>query len=160
MRELPRLVAETEIGIDVPVRIWRDSTSILLQVNIGELEEDGATQPVLTSDETEEPPMAGRIDELGLELSSLSAGLRKEYLIEDDVNGTVIIDVDDGGPAAEKSLRTGDVVLEVNQTEVNTPADVAQIVNDVIEDGEKNSVLLTVRRQASVRFVGIRVKND
>ncbi|MDG2286108.1 MAG: PDZ domain-containing protein, partial [Alphaproteobacteria bacterium] len=61
-------------------------------------------------------------------------------------------------PAAEKGLKPGDVIVEVDQTEVTTPAEVAEIVRKVIDGGRKKSVLFTVNRQGSIRFVGLRVK--
>ena len=40
MRRLPRIVAETPIGIDVPVELWRSGKKMKIIVRIGELEED------------------------------------------------------------------------------------------------------------------------
>ena len=44
MRRLPRIVAETPIGIDVPVELWRSGKKMKIIVRIGELEEDAVTQ--------------------------------------------------------------------------------------------------------------------
>ncbi|HBU98685.1 S1C family serine protease, partial [Thalassospira lucentensis] len=40
MRRLPRIVADTKIGKDVDVVIWRDGKKQTVQVELGELEED------------------------------------------------------------------------------------------------------------------------
>ncbi len=161
MRQLPRFVAEAPIGVDVPVEIWRDGDRLTVTVRVGELKDDDASGPILTgSDSTPTEPENRWIDPLGLELSSLTEPLRERYLIEGDVQGTVITEIDADGPAAEKRLQPGDVIAEVDQTEIGSAAEVARIVDDVLKTGRKNSVLLTVNRQGSVRYVGIRMKKS
>ena len=39
MRRLPRLVADTEVGKTVPIKVWRDGRELTLKVEVGELEE-------------------------------------------------------------------------------------------------------------------------
>ena len=48
---------------------------------------------------------------LGLTLSSATQRLRERFNIEDEVKGVVVVAVDDDGPAAEKGIRPGDVVV-------------------------------------------------
>ncbi len=40
MRTLPRIVAETEIGKQVPVVLWRDGKDVDVQASVGELPDD------------------------------------------------------------------------------------------------------------------------
>src|SRR5439155_23658983 len=40
MRTLPRIVAETEIGKQVPVVLWRDGKEVTVQAAVGELPDD------------------------------------------------------------------------------------------------------------------------
>lgn len=159
MRKLPRIVAETPIGIDVPVEVWRDGALANVTARIGELEKAEAAQ-VVPASKTEGPDTAetGRVEAIGLELSTLTDGLRAQHSIGEAVAGVVVTGIDDGGPAAEKGLRAGDVIVEVDQTEVKTPTDVSAIVEKVIDAGRKKSVLFTINRQGSIQFVGLRVK--
>ena len=159
MRKLPRIVAETPIGIDVPVEVWRGGALTNVTARIGELEEAEAAQ-VVPASKTEGPDKAetGRVEAIGLELSSLTEALRTQHSIAETVNGVMVTGLDEGGPAAEKGLRLGDVIVEVDQTEVSTPSEVSAIVKKVIKKGRKKSVLFTINRQGSIQFVGLRVK--
>ncbi|MDA1310714.1 MAG: PDZ domain-containing protein, partial [Proteobacteria bacterium] len=94
----------------------------------------------------------------GLELSTLSEALRAKHSVAEDISGVMVMAIDPNSPAAEKGLRPGDVIVEVDQTEVTSPAEVAEIVQKVIDAGRKKSVLFTVNRQGAIRFVGLRVK--
>jgi serine protease Do len=153
MRELPRMVAETDIGKAVDVTVWRDEAEVQLQVTLGELEE--AEAAALTETESGAPE-TDTFDDLGLVLSDVSSELREQYELGEDVKGVVITDVAEDSPAGQKGLRPGDVIVEVGQEEVASPSDVAQRIKEARDSGRK-SVLMLVDRQGDLRFVAIRI---
>ena len=62
----------------------------------------------------------------------------------------------DEGSAAEKGLRAGDVILEVDQEEVRSPAD----VNDMVQrarDEQYRVVTLLVMRGGEPQWVPVRI---
>ena len=61
-----------------------------------------------------------------------------------------------GGVTRVRGLEEGDVVVEVSQEEVKSPADVAAKVEAVRKAGRK-SVLLLVERAGELRFVALRL---
>jgi serine protease Do len=70
----------------------------------------------------------------------------------------VITDVEQGSEAAEKGLRPGTVILEIDQEEVSNPADVSKKIKEA-QDRKKKSVLLFVQRRGGDRnFVPLRFK--
>lgn len=158
MRKLPRIVAETEIGVDVPVEVWRGGRKVIVQAKIGELEkaEEAKLVPAARTGAPEEPK-TGRVDALGIDLSLISDSLRAQYSLGEKVKGVIVTNVDGDGPAAEKGIREGDVIVEVAQEEVATPDDVAKGITSAREKG-RGSVLLLIDRQGEMRFVALRIK--
>ncbi len=158
MRELPRIVAETEVGKTVDVQVWRDGKAMNVTAKLGELE--AAEQASLKQEEQASPApdkgAQGRVDALGLGLATLTPQLRAEYSLGDQVEGVVVTEVDPAGTAGEKGLRPGDVIVEVAQDEVRSPDDVARGVKGATEKGRK-SVLLLIERQGEKRFVALRI---
>jgi serine protease Do len=69
----------------------------------------------------------------------------------------VIAEVDPSGAAAEKGLRRGDVIMDVNGKAVSRPADVRSAVEAARKDGRR-TVLLRVRSSEGVRFVALAVR--
>lgn len=158
MRSLPRIVAETEVGKTVDVEVWRKGKTLDLNVTLGELEK--AEEEVASLGDNGSMPKAKEraLSSLGLKLSAITPELRDKYKIKGD-KGVVVTDVDDGGSAAEKGLRAGDVIIEVSQEEVKTPEEVAEKVAKVQEDDRK-SVLLLVKRGEDLRFVALRLAEN
>ncbi|MDP6787018.1 MAG: Do family serine endopeptidase [Rhodospirillales bacterium] len=155
MRRLPRIVAETPVGKSVEALVWRDKAEIRLSVTVGELDE-------------KEPQVASRgpgggtgqeetFKDFGLTLSEVTPGLRKRYELAEDAKGVVVTGVGEGGLAAEKGIRPGDLIVEVNQDEVNSIATVHDSIGKARQDGKK-TVLFLVEGQGGLRFVALRIK--
>jgi serine protease Do len=157
MRDLPRIVAETEIGKPVKVDLWRKGKSRVVNVVVGELEEE---RPVLAStgprgDAVE--PEEAEIDSLGVSVTAISDEMREQFNVPEDVQGVLITGVTADSGAAEKGLRPGDVIVEVNQEEVSNPGQIAAKVSEAVEN-DRRSVLLLVNRNGDLRFVAVRVE--
>ncbi|MFZ0124862.1 MAG: Do family serine endopeptidase, partial [Xanthobacteraceae bacterium] len=123
MKDLPRIVADTPVGKDVEVVIIRKGQEAKKTVKLGRLE-DGEKQATLTTkkdDQSEEKSVVQKT--LGLQLSNLTDSLRQRYKIKDQIKGVVITGVDANSAAAEKRLSAGDVIVEVAQEPIATPAD-------------------------------------
>jgi serine protease Do len=154
MRSLPRQVADTLVGTSVEVTVLRKGKQQKFNVKLGELEE-GEQQ---ASVQPEKPTPGRSVDALGLSLSRLTPDLRERYELKGEVKGVVITDVEQGSEAAEKGLRPGTVILEIDQEEVSNPADVSKKIKEA-QDRKKKSVLLFVQRRGGDRnFVPLRFK--
>jgi serine protease Do len=152
MRGLPRIVAETPIGKEVEVSIWRRGEEKTVAVELGELPEEDELA-ALTESGADMP--SAQIESLGVTVATITEELRTRYELATDVNGVVIVEVADGSPAGTESLRPGDVIVEVGQEEVTSPPEVTAKVNQAQQENKK-SVLLLIDRQGDLRFVALR----
>jgi len=158
MRALQRIVAETEVGKAVDVTVWRKQEEKVIQVTLGELEVAEKTGML---DQT--PEMAREtddgVDTLGMKLAEITSDLRGQFDLAETTGGVVITEVDPDSAAAEKGLQPGDVIVEVSQEEVKSPADVAQHIKTA-RDERKRSVLLLLDRDGDLRFVALRIQDS
>lgn len=151
MRTLPRSVAETPIGKEVPVTVWRDGREKVLSVIVGELPEDKIQLATVEPDKAvvTKPVELGGI---GLQLAPLTQELRDKFSLSADQKGVLITDISPGSPAAEKGLKPGDVIVEVQQEEVHNPADVIDRV-EKFRKANRKSVLMLVQTGDGLHWV-------
>jgi hypothetical protein len=65
---------------------------------------------------------------LGVQVQRLTASLRRAKGIPDALEGTLVSNVEDGGPADQAGVKRGDVILELNRESTEDPADLVKIV--------------------------------
>jgi len=106
--DLPRAVAETPIGREVPIEVMRDGKRISLTVKVARLEEGDRRAAAAA-----EPAAA----KLGIAARPLTPELARELSVPNG-RGVLVERVEDGSRAQTAGMAPGDVILEVDQRPV------------------------------------------
>lgn len=158
MKELPRAVAETEIGKEVTLKALRKGKEVELKVAIGRLE-DG--EKLMTEQEANKVPDAPATTTLlGMTVSSMSDELRSKYGIDEKVSGAVVTEVAAEGAAADNGITAGDVIMEAGGKPVAGAAEVSDALAEAEKAG-RSFVLVLVSKGGKVgetRFIALKVK--
>jgi serine protease Do len=158
MRELPRLVADTPPGDTVGVVVMRDGERLTLEIEVGLLEDEkevAAAEP--TGDDegaVAEPDDAAQA--FGLKLDVITEELRREFSIDESVEGVLVAEVKDGSEAEEKGVKKGEVILQVSQWEVHAPEDVIARIEELKKTGRRTVMLLLSGEGNKLRHVSLR----
>ncbi len=157
VRELPRVVAATEIGRTVPVVAWRDGARVSMNVEVarrpGDIQAEGPQQ----NDDRRTQPEEGRY---GLSLAPLTPEVRQRLGVAESVeSGVVVTNIVPGGIADGEGLRDGDVIVDVNRQAVKTPQEVIEQLEKARSAGQ-NNVLLRIFRDEGHIFVALPVIAD
>jgi serine protease Do len=180
MRDLPRIVAESPIGVPLAARILRDGKMLDVTMTLERAKddaEDKAEPPAVTGDQPsdegaapedapdDKPAQPSQEDKdaaappadetLGLTLGALDEARRKEFSIAPDVEGVVILDVKAGSEAAAKGLAKGDVIVEVAQSFVKSPEDVADKITELKESDRRNAYMMIANGKGDLRLVAV-----
>ncbi len=158
MRTLPLVVSETPIDSRVPVEVWRGGKQLTVQVVVAEMPEDQKQTSKASGDTPHKAPANSSVDfsGFGMKLSPLTDATRQKFKIDAQQKGIVITDVANDGTAADHGLKPGDVVVEVAQSPVSTPADMQKKVEEARSNSRK-SVLLLVQSSDGLRWVPLPV---
>jgi serine protease Do len=154
MHALPRIVAETDVGKKVQVVVWRDGKEVTVDAVLDEKPseeklaslDNGSKKPDVA------PSPSKDLTGLGMKVAPITDELKDRFQIGADQKGVVITDVTDGGVAAERGLKPGDVIVEVQQAEVTSPDDVMKKV-EAQRAQDRKSVLMLIQGQDGVRYV-------
>jgi serine protease Do len=157
MRTLPRVVAETPIDKQVPVDLWRGGKRMTVQVVVAEMPDDTKTAAAVPAPHKAPANPSVDFSALGMKLAPLNDTTRSKYKIDAGQKGIVITDVAPEGTAADHGLKAGDVVVEVQQVAVTTPADMQHRIDEARQGGRK-SVLLLVQGTDGLRWVPLPVQ--
>jgi len=150
VRELVRIVGDTDAEKSVRVVVFRNGGTETLKVKIGLLEEEVAVNASVKATETE-PALT---DMVGMTFSAITAEARKTFALADDAEGVVVVNVKEDSEAFEKGMRPGDLIVEIAQEAVTSPADLVDRMKAASEAGRR-SILLLVRREGQPRFVAL-----
>ena len=138
--QLSRVVAGFSPGETVSVQVIRDGKSLGLSVLLGVKQE----KPIVAS----LPPTAAEVD-LGIDVSPITEELAEQFSLEQRT-GILVVRVVQGGVAYAEGLRKGDVIQEVNRTEVPTMREFRRILKE-IQPAE--TILLRILRESKAFFV-------
>ena len=143
-RDLSKIVAAYEPDTEVKVTVWRDDKEQDITVTLGRLQDQ---EKVAETAEPQAEQTTTSLDDLGLTVTTKAeAGLEGE--------GVVIAEIDPDGPAADKRLSKGDVILEVAGMQVNSADDVLKALDKAENDGRK-AVLFRIETNDTTRFVAL-----
>ena len=131
MTDLPRLVGATRPGASATIQVWRKGKKLDLKTKVAELDEKAA------SPDTEAPSAHDGADRLGLKVKALPADAGDQGVLVDQVEGA----------AADVGIEPGDVILRINDTDISSPKQYAEVVKGL--DKSRPAVLLVSRDQQS-----------
>ncbi len=160
MRQLPKIVAQTAIEKEVEIVVLRKGERRTFRIKVGRLDEGQE------GTENAEPDKRGSLNDpkrkssLGLTFSPITDELRARFSIDSSVKGVVITEIDPNGPAAEKELSTGDIVIEVTHEKVNSPADIDARLETLRKLDRKNALLTLADSQGELSFVAIAIAGE
>ncbi|MFC0169967.1 Do family serine endopeptidase [Pseudoduganella danionis] len=147
--DLPRLVGSTPLDAKLTITLWRQGKQLELPISVADL--DGEKQAKASGAKGKGEAAAAEkaaANALGLRVSDLTAEQKKTL----GVNGGVQVDTAEGA-AADAGLEEGDVLLQVNNTEIR---DVRQFQAVVAKLDSKKPAVLLVRRGEQSQFISIR----
>jgi serine protease Do len=157
MKDLPRIVAETKIGKDVDVVVWRDGKEVEVKLSVGELEEAEENGLLADNGDQGTDPEGGTvIAPLSMSVAALTDETRARFALEPDATGVVITNVEEDSDAAEKGLEPGTLILKVNQREVSAADDVAAAVSEAME-ADRKTVLMLIESKGTRTFVPVKI---
>lgn len=162
---LSKLVGETEVGKKVSIKVWRedDKKEVTLTVTLGEYED--AEQKGQLDDQNTMPANKKEADKvqeiLGLSFSALTNQLKERLRIQDkSLKGGIVILKVDPAKVMDVPLMRGDVIIEANQTPIDTPQKFVEIIEQAKKNNHKNLLLLITRNESEPHYITIKISEE
>jgi serine protease Do len=147
VKTLSRAVAEANPDQTVTMEVWRQGRAREVRVALG------------NAAAGEKPLAAARgggatgSSTLGLTLQALTDQQRSELGMPAETDGVLVVRVEPGSAAAEKGIRPGDVITQIDRDDVESVAGAVAALEEARE--RRASALLLVRTGDAQRFVAL-----
>ena len=152
MKELPMIVARTEVGKKVKVKIWRDKKEITKTITLGRLE----TSEDFKVAEKKAKPKETRIEKLKITVRELNKEDIKNRNLPNQTSGLVITQIEADSPLA-KSLDINSIILEAQKKKIRSVVDLNQALDQVLKTSEKTLLLVIYNSQNQRRYIGVKL---
>ena len=152
MKELPIIVARTEVGKKVKVKIWRNKKEITKTITLGRLE----TSEDFKVAEKNTPLEEQKIESLKITVRKLSKEDIKTRNLPNQTSGLVITQMDNNSPLAN-SIEVNSIILEAQKKKIRNPEDLNQEVKKVLKSNQKTILLVIYNSQNQRRYIGIKL---
>ena len=152
MKELPIIVARTEVGKKVKVKIWRNKKEIIKTITLGRLE----TSEDFKVAEKEKPKTELVIEGLKISVRELSKEDIKTRNLPNQTTGLVITKIEKDSPLIN-SIDVNSIILEAQKKKIRTAEDLNSAVKKVLSSNQKTILLVIFNSQNQRRYIGIKL---
>ena len=149
---LPTMVGVTNAGQKVPLIVMRDKKRVEIELTIGELPGENDLANLGSAKEKQAKEAVSTSEEaLGMQFADL------DELTQDETNLTrgVIVEKVTGNPAEQAGIEVGDVISMLNNRQVESAEQFAELAGDLPEGG---TVAALVHRDGDARFIALKVE--
>ena len=151
MPELPLIVAQTEVGKTVEVKIWRNTKELTKKITLGRLE---TSEDFRTEKKIEETKLSV-IEGLKITARTLTNEDVENRKLPVGTTGVVITKIENDSPI--KFLSVNNIIVEAQKKKIITIGDLQNIVKTVLRSSEKTILIAIYNNQNQRRYIGVKL---
>ena len=151
MQELPLIVAQTDVGETVEVKVWRNSKELIKKITLGRLE----TSEDFKAEKKLEKPKTLEIVGLKITVRALTNEDIQNRKLPSDTTGVVITDIENDSPV--NYLNINNIIIEAQKKKIKTIGDLQKIVKTALRSSEKTILVVIYNNQNQRRYIGVKL---
>ena len=152
MKELPRIVAQTEVGKTVKVKVWRNGKEITKKIKLGRLE----TSEDFRAEKKEEIDInTSEIKSLKISVRVLSKKDIEDRNLPKDSSGLIITNIQQDSPI--NFLKVNNIIIEAQKKKIRSVKGFEKIISDVLQSNEKTMLIAIYNNQNQRRYIGVKL---
>ena len=156
MKELPLIVAQTEVGKIVDVKVWRNKKQIIKKIELGRLETSEEFLP-----KKPKPKKPKKITELYIDSLKIRVRvLTKEEVVKrrlpNQTKGLVILNIENDSKF-KGVVTVGSIIIQAQRTNTNNIEALLNVLKQMKKRGERMLLLNTYNDKNKKQYFGIKV---
>ena len=154
MNELPAIVAKTEVGKNVKVKVWRNKRELIKNVILGRLETSEDFKVSKKQEPAEEK--TSKIESLKITVRALDKEDIKNRKLPNQISGLVVTKIENNSPLAN-SLEVNSIIVEAQKKKIRSINDLRQISDKVLNSNQKTILLVIYNNENQRRYIGVKL---
>ncbi|WP_440651817.1 Do family serine endopeptidase [Candidatus Pelagibacter sp. HIMB1495] len=155
MKELPAIVARTEVGKNVDVKIWRNKKEITKKVLLGRLETSDDFK-VSENPKQDENNLDEIVESLRISVRPLTKEDIKNRKLPNQTTGLVITNMANNSPLVN-SIEINSVIIEAQKKKIKSADDLRDITQKAINSNQKTILIAIYNNQNQRRYIGVKL---
>ena len=154
MRALPRLVAQTEVGKRIILKIWRNQKLISKKVLLGRLE---SSKEFKTETKTEpDTSKYVKIENLKISIRNLNKNDISERGLPKNTTGVVVTEILEGSPLIFVSVN--DVIVELQKKKIINSNQFSKLMKEIVDKSTKTLYLAIYNSSNQRSYITVKLK--
>jgi len=154
MKELPKIVAQTEVGKTVNVKVWRNKKEITKKIKLGRLETSSDFKEEKKEMKAEKPEIS-EIKSLKIIARLLNKEDIEQRKLPNQTTGLVITNIGKNSPV--NYLNVGDIIVEAQKKKIKSIKEFEDTVNKALKSNQKTILIVIYNSQNQRRYIGVKL---
>lgn len=156
-KEFSRRVAESKIGSEGKIGLWRNGQKRDLNIVIENQESQEKTKTDLSIEIKKTEANGYEIPEIGMTLAKITPELIQRYELPPQSNGMVITEIQAGREAEKKGLKVGNIIVKIDKKDVPTIEQVKEYLDEAKMEHQR-PILIFFQDKDSLHFATLKLK--
>ena len=154
MRNLPKIVANTEVGKNVNVKIWRNKKLISKQLVLGRLE---SSKEFLAENKKIKKPKYVEIEKLKISIRDLTSDDIDQRGLDKNLKGVVVTEISSKSPLSIL-LTSGDIIVELQSQAIKNTKDLEKVSKNISKSSEKTLLIRFINKRNQPSYGTVKIK--
>ena len=151
MKELPKIVAQTEVGRLVEVKVWRNKKQLIKKIKLGRLE----TSKDFKVEKKKIDPKIFEIKKLKISVRLLTQNDIEIRKLPKNLTGLVITKIANDSPV--NYLKVNNIIVEAQKKKINSVDRFEKIIENTLKSIEKTILIAIYNNQNQRRYIGVKL---
>tara|TARA_B100002052_G_scaffold273636_1_gene276191 strand:- start:1262 stop:2677 length:1416 start_codon:yes stop_codon:yes gene_type:complete len=154
MRNLPRIVANTKVGKNVVVKVWREKKSFTKRLTLGRLE---SSKEFIQENKKKEKVKETEIENLKISVRDLTTEDTEARKLDKNLRGVVVTEILSKSPLAAL-LSLGDIIVEVQNKTIQDTKSLEKVSQEIFKNGDKTLLIRFINKRNQPSYGTVKIK--
>ena len=154
MRNLPKIVANTTVGKNVDVKIWRNKKLLSKRLILGRLE---SSKEFLAENKKVKEPETTEIENLKISVRDLTQKDLEQRKLDKNIKGVVVQEISSKSPLSFL-ITNGDIIVELQGKAIKNTKDLEKVSKEVFKSTKKTLLIRFLNKRNQPSYGTVKIK--